>query len=297
MHEIEIQVRAATAQDQGRILALFDQSHRRYVGFGREDLPSLLQHPAHAFVVADTGTLIWGVICATVRSRPATPTEEGETIWSYLRALVLINGWRAEVGVWTLVEGMRQILQTRQAEYLVAYVTQAWMEAPLREADLLSVEQIVNYERIYNSSPSLKPFVPGRIRPAQPADVTTLTALDTACFLPLWRQASGEMIELLVTSGHFVVAERYDQLVGYACTDVQRGLGQVYRLAVHPAHRNQGIGRLLLADALNHCQSAGAATVMINTQQSNLTSDHLYRSFGFRPVPPRIPVMVGEVAK
>jgi len=295
MHEVEVQVRPATARDQGRIRALLDQSHRRYNGFGNEDLPALLQHPAHAFIVADANGALWGLACAMVRTRPPAPGEAKEIVWGYLRGLAIINGWRAEVGVWALIEGLRQRLRSWKANYLVAYVTQAWMEASLREVGLQAVEQIVTYERIYEAIPPLRPFPQGRIRPAQAPDVSSLAALDTAAFSSLWRLASGELIEMLVTSAHFMVAEQEGRIVGYACSDVQHGVGQIYRLAVHPAHQGQGIGRLLLADALAYCQSVGAFTVTINTQQSNHASDHLYRRFGFRPVPPRVPVMLGDV--
>ncbi len=296
MHEIEIQVRPAAQEDRARILALLDQARRQYVAFGLEDLSSLLAHPTHIFVLADTGPLLWGIACATVRPRPVAPGEEASVNWSYLRGLALTNGWRAEVGVWTLLEGLRVGLQARDATYLVAYATQPWMVHPLLKAGLRPVEHIITYERTHRALP--KSVLPPRvhIRPARPDDVSDLTLLDAAAFEPLWRLASGELIGLLVTSGHFVVAERAGRLVGYVCSDVQRGLGHVHRLAVHPDVQGQGIGRALLADALAYCQSAGASLVTINTQQSNARSDRLYRRFGFRPMPRRIPVMMGEIA-
>ncbi len=295
MNELEIQVRPATARDQRRVLTLLDQAYRRYVGFGQEDLPGLLTHPAHAFVVADTGAILWGIACAAVRARPAAPGEPREIVWSYLRGLVLTNGWRTEVGVWTLMEGLRVLLHDRQADYLACYATQPWMEATLASVGLHLVEYIVTYERVYGVLPALSPPANVRLRPAQPDDVNALTALDTAAFPSLWRQATGEMIELLVTSGRFTVAECEKALIGYASCDVQRGLGQIYRLAVHPAFQGRGIGSALLADALMYCQTAGAGLVTVNTQQSNHASDRLYRRFGFRRMLQRVPVMVGKV--
>ncbi len=297
MHELQIRVRPARVQDQGRILTLLDQARRQYIAFGREDLPNLLEHPAHTFVLADTGPLLWGIACATTRSRPADPGGESETVWGYLRGLALINGWRTEIGVRTLMEGLRVGLEARRAEYLIAYATQSWMVIPLIEAGLHPEEHIITYERAYNAYPALPALPNIHIRPAQPADVRKLTALDTAAFPALWRLASGEMIEMLVTSGYFAVAEQGDELVGYVCSDVQRGVGQVYRLAVHPRAQGQGIGRALLADALAYCQKAGASLITINTQESNHIADRLYRRFGFRPIPQRVPVMVGKITQ
>lgn len=295
VYELEIQVRPAAARDLGRILALLDQARRRYVGFGREDLPSLLTHPTHAFIIAETGASLWGIACATVRARPAAPGEPRELVWSYLHGLVLTDGWRTEVGVWTLMEGLRVVLHGRQAEYLASYVTQPWLEAPLAKVGMYPIDHIITYERMYNTVPAFSPPLDVHLRPAQPGDVAPLMALDTASFPSLWRQATGELIELLMTSGHFIVAEREGALVGYVCSDVRRGLGQIYRLAVHPAFRGQGIGSALLADALTYCQAAGAGVVTVNTQQSNHASDRLYRRFGFRRMFQRVPVMAGKI--
>jgi ribosomal protein S18 acetylase RimI-like enzyme len=171
------------------------------------------------------------------------------------------------------------------------------METPLIEVGLRPTEYIVTYERAVGTLPRLPPLSHVRFRPARPDDVGKLTALDTAAFTSLWRLASGELIELLITSGRFVVAERESDLVGYACSDVRGNLGRIHRLVVHPSTQGQGIGHTLLADALIYCQAAGASLVMINTQQSNRASDRLYRDFGFRPVSQRVPVLMGEVAR
>jgi ribosomal-protein-alanine N-acetyltransferase len=296
VYELEIQVRPAAARDLGRVLTLLDQARRRYVGFGREDLPNLLTHAAHAFVIAETGTLLWGIACATIRTRPAALNEPREIAWSYLRGLALTDSWRTEVGVWTLMEGLRVVLHDRQTEYLVSYVIPSWLEAPLAKVGMYPIDYLVTYERICDAVPVPSPPAETRLRPAHSGDIEALIALDTAAFPSLWRQATGELIELLMTSGRFTVAEREKTLVGYACSDVRRGLGQIYRLAVHPAFQGQGIGSALLADALTYCQAAGAGVVTVNTQQSNHTSDRLYRRFGFRRMLRRVPVMVGKIA-
>jgi ribosomal-protein-alanine N-acetyltransferase len=66
---------------------------------------------------------------------------------------------------------------------------------------------------------------------------------------------------------------------------------QIIRLAVHPDYQRQGIGRLLLNDALAYCQAAGVMRVGINTQESNEASLQLYEQFGFRRVGRRIPLL------
>lgn len=296
MHELKIHIRSAIAQDQERILSFLDRARHRYLSFGREDLPDLLTQPGHTFVLADVGTAIWGIACATLRSRPAAPGEPTGTTWGYLRGLALASGWRAEVGVPTLLEGLSERLHAHRVAHLVVYATQPWMVPPLREAGLSPQEYIITYERVYDTHPTL-PVCPGvQLRPACAEDVRRLTELDATTFPSLWRLASGEMIELLIISGYFLVAEREGELIGYVCGNVRHGVGQIYRLAVGPEEQGRGIGRLLLANALSYCQTNGASSILINTLESNQAADRLYRHFGFRPVLPRVPVMVGDLA-
>jgi ribosomal-protein-alanine N-acetyltransferase len=126
--------------------------------------------------------------------------------------------------------------------------------------------------------------------------------LDSAAFDPPYQLASGELIELMVTSGYFAVAEPAGQdgthtpgLVGYVCADVVGDTGQVIRLAVHPGTKRQGIGSALLNHGLAYCHDHGAHRVLVNTQESNTASLRLYEQFGFRRVGRRIPLLVQEL--
>ena len=116
--------------------------------------------------------------------------------------------------------------------------------------------------------------------------------------------ASGELIELMVTTGYFAVAEAADEmaaslsgLAGYVCADVVGDVGQVIRLAVHPAAQRLGIGRTLLNEALAYCQANGASRVVINTQEDNTASSGLYEQAGFRRVGRRVPLLVRRLVE
>ncbi|MCB0256883.1 MAG: GNAT family N-acetyltransferase, partial [Anaerolineae bacterium] len=126
-----------------------------------------------------------------------------------------------------------------------------------------------------------------------------LGALDKAAFAPPFQLESGELIELLVTSGHFAVAEvdGIDGLAGYVAADVTGDEGHIMRLAAHPALHGRGIGRMLLNDALAYCQKSDARLVSINTQDSNQASLRLYEGFGFRRVGRRVPLLVRELTE
>ncbi len=55
----------------------------------------------------------------------------------------------------------------------------------------------------------------------------------------------------------------------------------VQNLAVHPDHRRQGLGRLLLLRALEEGRSRGAAAALLEVRRSNEAAQRLYRGLGF----------------
>ncbi len=74
---------------------------------------------------------------------------------------------------------------------------------------------------------------------------------------------------------------RNNEAVGYALTGHSGGSGYLQRLAVHPACRQQGIGTLLVNDALSWIRRRGAVTGWVNTQKTNESALRLYQKLGF----------------
>ncbi|MBC8448864.1 MAG: GNAT family N-acetyltransferase [Chloroflexi bacterium] len=282
MPKILTQVHQATAADASRVLVLLEGALRQYTSFGREDLPYLLAQ--NRMWLADAADTLWGFLCVTPRSSSLAD----------LRALALINGWRADTGVQTLLMPALRDLREQGTTALVCLGSAAWLVPPLQRAGFHRMDRIVYLERpatlawpSHESQASLRPI--GR------ADLDALMALDHVAFTPLWRFDRGHFMELLVTSGRSIIAEKAGQAVGYAISDVLGETGFIVRLAVHPDCHGQSIGSQLLADALHHCRLAGAVTVRLNTQESNVASHHLYGRFEFQRAGRRVPVLVREL--
>ena len=72
-----------------------------------------------------------------------------------------------------------------------------------------------------------------------------------------------------------------NELVGYALTGHSGASGYLQRLAVHPAYRQQGIGTLLVNDAIAWIRRRGATTGWVNTQKTNESALRLYQKLGF----------------
>jgi len=277
--KILTRVRQATAEDAPRILTLLEQALRRYVSFGKEDLPYLLAQKR--VWLADAADALRGFLCTTPRSSSLAD----------LRALVLINGWQVDRGVQTLLVPVIRDLREQGMAALVCLGGAAWLVPPLQRAGFHLVDRIIYFER--PAAMTLPPYEPrASLRPIRSDDLPALLALDGAAFEPLWRFDRGHFMELLVTTGHSMIAEKASQPAGYAISDVLGETGFIIRLAVHPDFQGRGIGSQLLADALTYCRAAGAAIIRLNTQESNIVSHRFYQRFDFRRVGRRIPVLV-----
>ena len=281
----ELQVHHASVRDQQRIRRLIEESRRSFAAFGLEDLPRLLA--AGNCIVADYDDTAWAFLCASAN----------HSDWAYLRGVAIKDGWRVDDGLAAVLAPLLEHLRAHAISHLAVYGTALWLAPSLTRAGFERWEWIVSLERHPRPVASL-PASSVRLRSVGGYDLGPLTALDHAVFEPPYQLTSGELVELMVTSGDFILADDPETgMVGYACADVVGDTGQIIRLAVHPAARKQGIGSALLNDALAYCQSNGAHRVTINTQESNTVSLSLYEQFGFHRVGRRVPLLVREVSR
>jgi len=286
MPRILTQVRQASVADAPGMLRLLDQALRQYISFGNEDLGYLLAQ--NRVWLADAADTLRGFLCVTPRFSSVAD----------LRALALINGWRVDIGVRTLLAPVMRDLKEQDTAALVCLGAAPWLVPTLQRAGFTLVDRIVYLERPIAPTPppqNLQEKPQAVLRPIRGGDLAALLKLDGAAFDSLWRFDRGHFMELLVTTGHSTIAEKAEQPVGYAVSDVVGQTGFIVRLAVHPDFQGRGIGSQLLADSLDYCWAAGAATVKLNTQESNVASHHLYQRFDFQSAGRRVPVLVRDL--
>jgi ribosomal protein S18 acetylase RimI-like enzyme len=144
------------------------------------------------------------------------------------------------------------------------------------------------------------------IRPAVRADLPAIGrlgallvrvhhAFDPERFIaaaPNTERSYTEFIETQLGEPKVVIlaAERNGEVVGYAYAGVEgidymalRDLaGAVYDIVVDPAHRGQGIGRLLLDATLSALAEMGMPRVVLSTAERNEAAQRLFASAGFR---------------
>lgn len=157
-----------------------------------------------------------------------------------------------------------------------------WLRLYLRDLGYRNVDRIFTFEiapaRLVEAARPRDDLI---IRPAAPADLAAICALDAQVFAEPWRFPPAIMTCMMIQAFSFTLAVRDDELVGYACASLFEGDGHVVRLAVHASHRRQGIGAALLADCAARMMRASVNLITLNTQGSNRDAQRFYRRLGF----------------
>lgn len=146
-----------------------------------------------------------------------------------------------------------------------------------------------------SSNPSSSPPSELRLRALEPRDRATLAALlvGTDMFYEPEIAVALELIDLGLTPGgggyEFVVAERGDGAVGYACfglNPMSDGVHDLYWIAVDRVQQGGGVGRKLLAHVEERVRASGGRCLMIETggKASYLPTRAFYLACGYREV-------------
>jgi N-acetylglutamate synthase-like GNAT family acetyltransferase len=92
---------------------------------------------------------------------------------------------------------------------------------------------------------------------------------------------------ILKRGGHIFMAYADSQPVGcVALLPTQQGVFELSKMAVSPAMQGMGIGRRLLAYAVEQARLLGASSLFLGSNAKLENAVHLYESIGFRHVPP-----------
>jgi putative acetyltransferase len=92
---------------------------------------------------------------------------------------------------------------------------------------------------------------------------------------------------ILKCGGRIFLALAGDRTVG-CCALMAMGPGEfeVAKMAVTGSAQGSGIGRLLLATAIDTARASGATRLFLETNHKLTPAIHLYESLGFRHIPP-----------
>lgn len=135
-----------------------------------------------------------------------------------------------------------------------------------------------------------------RIRRGRRGDVDGVLRVDADAFPPFWRFNADSLHEArTATPVSRWRVSRGPEVEAYSVTGRAGARGYVQRLAVARSGQGQGMGTLLVADALHWLRRGGARTAMVNTQPDNDRALSLYRQCGFRTDPDRLSVLCRDL--
>ena len=105
--------------------------------------------------------------------------------------------------------------------------------------------------------------------------------LEQECFAHPWPEASIEECFQNPAYYFFVAKDEENKVVGYIATYLVRDEAFVENICVAEDARRQGIGRALLARAIENCKANGASFLSLEVRRSNTAAIGLYTAFDF----------------
>ena len=119
--------------------------------------------------------------------------------------------------------------------------------------------------------------------PMHADDLQQVLAIENQCFEDPWSATYFRLCVKRPRSNEYLyVARREQTVVGYIIFYIVHEEAQILNIAVLPACQRQGIGKYLLASALEMIQADGEREVFLEVAVGNLPAQYLYRQFGFR---------------
>ena len=119
--------------------------------------------------------------------------------------------------------------------------------------------------------------------PALVDDLPDLLAIESASFAQPWTKFSFlSELSKLPPSLYVVRRETSSCILGYICFWLVADELQMLNLAVHPDHRQQGLGRKLMTFLFTVAEEKSVSKVLLEVRPSNQIAMALYHSLGFR---------------
>lgn len=119
------------------------------------------------------------------------------------------------------------------------------------------------------------------ILPMQEQHLDGILDIEGVSFPTPWSRQSFEYEIEDNTFARYLVVVKGDQVVGYGGMWVILDEAHVTNIAIHPDHRQQGLGRQLLISMLAWAWQLGCQQMTLEVRESNAAARRLYEGLGF----------------
>lgn len=155
-----------------------------------------------------------------------------------------------------------------------------WIESYLPALGFHYLEDVVTMYRSSLDLPKLT-FTGLHIQNAYMEHLPDLVAIDHRAFTPPWQMSLSDLRHAQRQAANCLIADYEGQPVAYHISTRHHTAGHLARLAVIPDVQGKGVGSALLYHLLDKLQRRGVRSMTVNTQESNIRSQYLYRRFNF----------------
>jgi [ribosomal protein S18]-alanine N-acetyltransferase len=133
-----------------------------------------------------------------------------------------------------------------------------------------------------------------------PLDIATglveeVVAIDELSFAPDWQIGRLGLEDALTATVRSRLLVPRDDPAGFSIVGVTGSTAYLQRIAVDPARQGNGLGRRLLRESMRWARTAGARSMLLNTQPDNERAIALYRSEGFEMLADRLTVLRAHI--
>ena len=195
-----------------------------------------------------------------------------------------------------LWEDLKPELRALGATQAAALLMRDWPDRYLPRMGFHFLEDIITLRRSDAREPAEQPVAGFTVRQMRDEDLPAVVATDHAAFDPPWQMGAAELRGAAEAAAHSTVAIAEDgTIAGYQMSTLYFDGAHLARLAVAPAARSKGVGRMLVSGMLRHFWRRGVYGVTVNTQDSNIASQRVYTRLGFARTGFDLPVWLAEL--
>ncbi|MEA1984312.1 MAG: ribosomal protein S18-alanine N-acetyltransferase [Euryarchaeota archaeon] len=116
------------------------------------------------------------------------------------------------------------------------------------------------------------------IRIARAGDIPAIVQIEDRSFEIPWKAS---VFRSYLNYPGFVVYKNDDAIQGYAMVLLVNDSATLVSLAIHPDHRRQGVGTVLLRWCEMFLRETGYASMVLQVREKNICARSFYRKMGF----------------
>jgi [ribosomal protein S18]-alanine N-acetyltransferase len=200
---------------------------------------------------------------------------------SWVRVCIIDNAHHPPPLLQVLWDSLQDVMQNEHIQRVGALLGNRWLALHLPALGFRYVEDVVTMGRVGVELPPLPPHN-FSVQNAYLDSLPDMVRIDHSAFAPPWQLTRDDLRHAQRQSASCTIVRHDGQVIGYQLCTRHDNLAHLARLAVLPAFQGRGVGAVLLDHLIRGFLRRSVRAITVNTQESNIRSQHLYMRYGFR---------------